>query len=209
MKERYKIKLKEIIKGITWKKVFYPTLISIFALIIIVLFIFSVRFISKSINRVFINEESIEGQLPRLELDSYLPVAKKLGIPINTFEPSQELGDEFLAEPQIHTPSDSSATSSQDTIDNIQSLKIAIYNSTDVLGLAQNLKNILKEKGFEVTETGNTEKTGDYTLIKIKESKKDSLAEVKTIVGEHYNIGESPFLSEDNGFDVIIIIGDK
>ncbi len=88
-------------------------------------------------------------------------------------------------------------------------LKIKILNGTGVPGAASKAANFLEKLGWVGIKTGNADNF-DYsqTVIKIKESKKDYFSLLTEDLSKNYSPAkEGETLSEEEKFDVIIILG--
>jgi len=88
-------------------------------------------------------------------------------------------------------------------------LKIKILNGTGVPGAAGKTAELLEKLGWQGIKTGNADNF-DYqkTVIQIKESKKEYFDLLKGDLSSKYTLEEEPqTLSEDDKFDVVVIVG--
>ncbi|MBI4692142.1 MAG: LytR C-terminal domain-containing protein [Candidatus Terrybacteria bacterium] len=171
-----------------FKKIIYPLISGIVAILIVIIFIYSVRFLAKAIDMVFTTDtESLESHLIRLDMENFYRVAEKLGISLS----SQSL-----------------VVGSQLSLDKT-AVKIKVINSTKTSGLAKELKTILEAGGFLINEIDTISPVLATTTIRIKESKKDYTSLVKETISQKYTEIEEGVLKEDNIYDIIIIIGSK
>lgn len=189
-----------------FKKITYPTIFGIFIIGGIFVFAYSVKFLSRAVNKAFyIDNKIVESKMIKADLDKLKMVASKLNIK--------------LGETAIEVVSSSSSSSSESFVSAASSapviqldkkaVKIAIYNGTKLKGLASGLKEIMVQDGFVVSKTDNVSATTGTTTIKIKNSKKEYLPLVKESVSKKYKIIEDKEADETGDYDVIITIGSK
>jgi hypothetical protein len=189
---------------LSFRKNFYPLVSLVFALIIVLIFFFSVKFIAESIDRAFYepSESEIASQVVLFDKANYIIVAKKLGIGVEEKKP------ENIVNPA--TPFPNIPIGLQPELMPKNFIKIAIYNSTQTAGLAAKLKAVLVGGGFEVAETSTLSPALETTTIKTKDGFSTSpfIEEIKTLVSSKYQI-VSTTLPSTSTFDVEIIIGRK
>lgn len=190
-----------------FKKIIYPLISGIIAIIIIIVFIYSVKFLAEAIDRVFAQDtEFLESHLIRLDMEKFNLVAKKLGI--NQQPTTYDLQPTIDNLQQTATSSQSLVVGSQLSLDKT-AVKIKVINSTKTRGLAKELKTILEADGFLVNEMDTISPALATTTIKIKESKKNYNPLVRESVSKKYPEAEDKVLEEKENFDIIIIIGSK
>jgi hypothetical protein len=88
-------------------------------------------------------------------------------------------------------------------------ISLQILNGTFTIGLAKSWQTQFETAGFKAITIGNAEKR-DYKAVEItyKPSKKDALASIKETLEKGGGIiGEEKEGSEEQTFDVVIIIG--
>ncbi len=96
------------------------------------------------------------------------------------------------------------------TVINKQDYIIEVLNGTGTKGLAGQTKDFLTSKGFSVTTVGNAP-TANYeqTVIQAKTSKQAIVSDLTSILSERYSVIRGDQLSENDRFDIIIIVGRK
>ncbi|MFH0890497.1 MAG: LytR C-terminal domain-containing protein [Candidatus Liptonbacteria bacterium] len=222
----------EQLKKIEFKKLVYPLATFFFILIIVAIFMNSAVFLSDSINRSFVLEESLlESRIVRLDMDSLEEVAQKLGItiaPAPREEGEEEGGSEVPTSPapagesvpatgatstaeELVASSTPTSTPPVDTIEPTEpdksAIKIAVYNSSGVPGRAAALRDHLLAAGFKVDAIGNVTLAEELTVLKIKESKKEYAGLLSSALSEKYELGSNLVLEEESQFDAIVIVG--
>lgn len=181
-----------------FKQIIYPSIIAAFAVVVIILLIYSVRFLSRNINKIFsLDAQTISSQLLKIDIDKFYFVSKRLGIVIDSKMPPKPAA----------TPVEEATTTEETPSFNKSSLKISVLNGTGVKGLAKDLKDALEADGFLVQNTGNASPPEENTIIKIKESKKSYGSLIKKVVSQRYSLGDDRILREDDAYDAVIIIG--
>jgi LytR cell envelope-related transcriptional attenuator len=181
-------------------------LVTYFSAIILV-FIFSVKFISNTINSTLSAPQELENTTEnQIDLKSYTLIENKLNLNqiITTTTPTST-NDTLLA-------TTTSAIPTTTAIEVIEIMpKIVISNSTSKSGLAGILKDKLQAAGLIVLKTNTVKPTTKQTIIKIKDSfntNSNSLAKIKKIVSSDYDF-IIQVLEEKTNYDVEIIIGNK
>lgn len=223
-------------KNIKFKKIIYPIIVFIGILLTIAVFIKVARFLVGNINKAFYNPAAREGEalLTNIDLENLKIIADKLGITLD-LRPREE---QILAEeiPTEQVPAEQAPAAESENGTGIQasstesgaglsassgielapaptsSLKIAIFNSTKITGLAGDLKKLLIDAGFEVMKIGDQAKLSESTVIKIKEDKKiftGTIDGIREVVYGKYELKEIQTLKETSAFDVEIVIGEK
>lgn len=188
------------IKNIKLKQIIYPLILIIFIAVAIIIFVISAKFLTNNINKAFrIDEEIAKLGLIELNVSGFDLVSKKLTLPPlppPPPPPSPEPIKELPPPPPM--------------IEDKASLKIAILNSTQTAGLAAGLRNELTKAGFLIEKVGDQKNIEATTLIKVKESKKNSnlINEIKDLVSKKYT-PEIQTLEEESLYDLVIIIGKK
>lgn len=186
------------LKKIRLKQIIYPSIITVFLVVVIILLISSIKFLSQNINKIFSPDTDISSsQLLKVDLDRFYFVAKRLGISIEP-ETAPPMTPPLQIEP-APPPAELNKTS----------LKISVLNSAKIKGLAKNLKDSLETEGFSVENIGNTSPSRENTIVKIKESKEIYASLIKEVISQQYTLGDDEILGESENFDVIIIIGEQ
>lgn len=87
-------------------------------------------------------------------------------------------------------------------------LKIKVLNGSGTKGKASEVKDLLKEKGYQEILTGNADNF-DYekTELQIKKSKKQEAEILKNDLRESVSSFKESILAEDQSADIVIIIG--
>ncbi len=198
-------------RKIKFKKIIYPVISGIIVIIIVVIFVYVADFLVKAIDKAFvIDEKRAESLLVKIDMFNFQAVAKKLGIsanqPItNDLQPTTNNQQQITI--TTTTVAETAATTTS-TLDK-KAVKIAVYNSTGIKGLANELKTVLEADGFVMEKTGNISESYATTTIKIKESKKDYTSLIKESVSKKHQLGDDQILAESEIYDIIIIIGVK
>lgn len=187
-----------------FKTLFYPVTIIVFFLIVVILFVFTIRFVARVVNNVFtVSDEDVKERVISFDLEHFEKIKKELGI-----------ASETISAPPIPspTPSLSSPPSPSNTpspAPDKASLKIEILNGSGKKGAAAALAVKLEQAGFKVAETGNADNQAYATSVtKVKKSKAD-VADLVFPELASYTIGEKQELLEEDAYDMIIIIGAK
>src|SRR3989338_6783671 len=91
---------------------------------------------------------------------------------------------------------------------NKSQLKIKVLNGSGIKGKASEVKDLLKEKGYQEILTGNAD-SFDYqqTEIQVKKSKASVTSTVKNDLKENLTSFKESTLDEDEAADIILIIG--
>lgn len=208
MERIYRTKIISFFKTLSFRKALYPALTLFFALTVLALFILSARFLSRSIERVFVQEGEIEQNLTRVDMDTYMLLAKKLGIPIRETPatPTPTPVPENTPTPQESTGT-SAPESTDENLPSKEEVSIAVYNGTQVAGAAGKIKTELETAGFSVGETGNRTREQEATELKFKESAQGFADEIERIAAARHAPVVRGALSAEDPFDIIIIIG--
>src|SRR3989344_1104676 len=180
----------------------YPIFTFAYVLVALLIFVSASRYLFEQTNRPFsLDSEAVAGELPRLNLDNFNLVAKKLNINLEN-SAEAEAADDLNSESENDEEAPVPALLKTD-------LAIAVFNSTRTGGLANNLKTDLIGAGFNVARVGNLTETEPATLIKIKTSlvgAETLLTEIEQIVSQKYE-AERQALEADSLEDIQIIIG--
>lgn len=185
-------------------KLTYPAITVAFAGIVLIFFIMTSNFITRSIKASLdLDYQSIESRLLKFDRENYLFVAKRLGIDTQVIEEAPKTPRD--AEPQPQEPA---------LLPEEKSLiKISILNSTKTSGLASTLEKELETAGFAISNTSNQATIEQTTIIRLKQSASlafpKSIEELKEIVDRTYEIGTGSTIPESEDYDIIVIIGAK
>ena len=115
----------------------------------------------------------------------------------------------FVGEP-TPTPTPASTPTPTPALNlNREELNIEVLNGGGTPGAASKIKAFLEEKGYTVTDVGNTEEyTYEQTEIYVKTEKQEYLALLEDDLKSDYNIGTTgATLSEDSSADAQVIVG--
>lgn len=114
----------------------------------------------------------------------------------------------FLVFQPTPTPSPIPPTPTPTIAIDKKELKIKVLNGSGVKGKATEVKDILKERGYEEILTGNADNF-DYetTEIQIKKSRKNIETMIKNDLEEYIESPQITELSEDETPDIVIIFG--
>jgi hypothetical protein len=197
-------------KRIRLQQLIYPGVLLIFAIILLSLFAKASMFLSKHVNKPFaIAELNIESALLRINLEQYDLITKKLGIVTTNTDGASEAAEKLEQTEEISELESILKSSTQKK----QALKIAVFNTTNITGKAASLKADLGSADFNTVTIGSQSPVREQTSIQIKESliRKAEILELRQVVGQQYSLEENDItiLDEQNGFDVIIIIGQE
>jgi nitrogen fixation/metabolism regulation signal transduction histidine kinase len=219
-------------KKISREQLIYIAIFIIYATIVIILFIYAVQFLGRTINSAFSQPTNavIEAKYGQLHLTEYSIIANKLGLINNqTAAPIQEASEDTSVDissttdeiillnttEQINTPTSAPEITIPENILPTVNLEtrptITIINSTLTSGLAAELKNTLQTAGFEVLRTGNIRPSEPQTIIKVKNNTNqasDYFSDVKKAVSKKYDF-KITTLPDNSTQDIEIIIGNK
>jgi hypothetical protein len=213
-------------KKINKADVFYYGLFIVYAIIIILVFIYSIKFLAKTINTAFSSPQNtdMEAKYGQLHLDEYAIVAAKLGLaaaPGQSQLPATpvNLPTEMATTSEIiATTSDLALSSEPSTSTELVAVmvpetkpQIAVINSTLTSGLAGELKAQLQTAGFSVPGLNSSQPSEPQTIIKVKDSVNQDgqyFSEIKKIVSSKYDF-KIDTLDNVSKYDIEIIIGDK
>lgn len=179
--------LREKISKVTTGELTKAAIVFLFIIAVFLLFFFTTQFISKNINMIFSGEKTIS--VSALNAENYTRVAKKVGI--------------NLAVPKNNTE----APSSQE-IDK-GSVSIRILNGTNERGLAGALSQKLNAVGFTKTTTGNTKNPYTSTTVSTTEDQKEAGVVIFEEIKKIYQNATLETSTDDQGVDILIIIGKK
>lgn len=179
----------------------YMGIIFILITVLIIFFFYSIKFITKNINKILFTETNTEIQI--LDINNYNLVSKKLNltsqIDIVKIEENNIIEDTLQIEEikEEINPLDKKI------------LTLNILNGARKAGVASLLSSNLEKDGFPKAITGDNPKIYPVTTMLIKESKKDYTQIISESIKKYYPsliISSNPEASE---FDVIIIVGKK
>ncbi|MEK7569146.1 MAG: LytR C-terminal domain-containing protein [Patescibacteria group bacterium] len=183
----------------------YPGVLVLFFALVAIIFFFTIRFISRNINKAFSPEEG--GPSQALNVERYKLTAKKLNIPVAT---SQEIATmpEVLA--GVAIPDTHATNTLAVAVLDKSALTIMVKNSTPKKGVASTLAKTLEDSGFKKPQTGNESTLYATTTILLKESKKEYGALLLDAVRKTYPDAVATTASSESGSsDATIIIGTR
>lgn len=198
--ENLKTKIIEKLKTVKIKDLIYPSLSIMLLVVSVTLFLISLNFISKHINKA-LTEEGSRDNLLSLNKGNFEPIRKKFNI-----KTEDTINQQITAPANIVETSSSNNSVSTISTEEKSSLEMSVLNGTNTGGLASELKKILEDSGFIVNNTGNTD-ASSYTVLRIKKSKENFKEVLTKAISEKYTIGNFEELSETDPYDVIIVIG--
>jgi len=217
---------KKLQEPLSQESIIYALIFVVYVAIVVLVFIYSVKFLGKTINTALTTpgNNDITAKYGQLNLADYAAVASKLNltsanggivssdnlIASSSAEIAQvTMGTGIISQGTNTTPPASSSTTSAVSTENKP--KIDIINSTTKSGLAATLKDKLQSAGFYVLKTGNSKPAETQTIIKIKNSylaNINYIDSIKKIVAGSYDY-VSQTLDESADHDIEIIIGSK
>lgn len=185
----------------------YPGVLILFFGLVAVVFFFTIRFISKNINKAFSPEEG--GASQALNVERYKLTAQKLNLPMNTLQ-SEATAPAPSAETATLDPASSTqATSTPSaTVLDKSTVTITVKNSTSKKGVASTLAKALEDAGFAKPQTGNEPTLYATTTILLKESKKEYESLLLDAVRKTYPYAVAT-TTVDGVADATIIIGTR
>lgn len=188
------------ITRLSFAQLMYPAILFVFAILVLLIFIFAAKSLTSEINRVFIVDVSENGFM--IDRARYNIVAGKLGLPA--------LRDESIETAEGASASTSAPEVAENPVPEVPldktMLSIAIYNATGISGLAAQFKIKLEGEGFVVGETGNAAAQSENTIaLKAEKGRYGSL--LTASLGSSFTIVDP--LAEDSPFDCIITIGQE
>ncbi|MBI5401163.1 MAG: LytR C-terminal domain-containing protein [Candidatus Yonathbacteria bacterium] len=191
------ISVLELLRTLKPRDLIYPGILVLFFGIILVVFFFTMQFISKNINKAFSPEENAPSQA--LDIEKYKLVAKKLNIAVT---PASN-----TAVPAEIPVAEAATTSTPAAAPDKQSITIIIKNSTSKKGVATTLAKALENGGFAKAQTGNEQKPYATTTLFLKESKSAYGAILLEEIRKTYLNAVLATTTEGAVFDAMIIIG--
>lgn len=185
----------------------YPGVLILFFGLVAVVFFFTIRFISKNINKAFSPEEG--GASQALNVERYKLTAQKLNLPMNVLQ-----NDATVPEPSTETatldpasPAQATSTPAITVLDK-RAITITVKNSTPKKGIATTLAKALEDAGFAKPQTGNESTLYATTTILLKESKKEYETLLLETIRKTYPDAIAT-TTVDGVVDAIIIIGTR
>lgn len=146
----------------------YPGMLFLFFALVAIIFFFTIRFISRNINKAFSPEEG--GASQALNIERYKLTAQKLNLPMNVLQ------NDAIA-PEIPVPETATSTQETNTLATAvldkSAITIVVKNSTSKKGVASILAKALEDSGFQKPQTGNEPTLYATTTVLLKESKKE------------------------------------
>ena len=198
------------LKNLKFKKIIYPVIFGVFFIGVILIFIYSAKFLVSSIDKsLSLDIQYASSRIIKIDFEKFYKVAKKMGIEISksTID-EQQIDNNNLQETTVVATTTPEIIPIVSEVDKT-AVKISVLNSTKIKGLADELKTILENNGFIVGAVGNYDPIQERTFIKIKESRKDYNPLIKKVIEEKYQLADDQTLSETDVYDIIIIIGNK
>lgn len=184
----------------------YPGVLILFLGLVAVVFFFTIRFISKNINKAFSPEEG--GVSQALNIERYKITAQKLNLPVNILQNEAVAPEPSVETAVLDTASATQATSTPATmVLDKSAITITVKNSTSKKGIASTLAKTLEDSGFQKPQTGNEPTLYATTTILLKESKKGYGELLLETVQKTYPDTIVVTGSEDSSFDATIVIG--
>ena len=198
------------LKNLKFKKIIYPVIFGVFFIGVILIFIYSAKFLVSSIDKsLSLDIQYASSRIIKIDFEKFYKVAKKMGIEISksTID-EQQIDNNNLQETTVVATTTPEIIPIVSEVDKT-AVKISVLNSTKIKGLADELKTILENNGFIVGAVGNYYPIQERTFIKIKESRKDYNPLIKKVIEEKYQLADDQALNETDIYDIIIIIGNK
>ena len=198
------------LKNLKFKKIIYPVIFGVFFIGVILIFIYSAKFLVSSIDKsLSLDIQYASSRIIKIDFEKFYKVAKKMGIEISksTID-EQQIDNNNLQETTVVATTTPEIIPIVSEVDKT-AVKISVLNSTKTKGLAGELKTILENEGFIVGAVGNYDPIQERTFIKIKESRKDYNPLIKKVIEEKYQLADDQALNETDIYDIIIIIGNK
>lgn len=211
------------LKNLKFKEIIYPIIMVLFLIIIASVFIAVAYSIASTINKIFnIKDKEIESKIITFNVNDFEKVKKRLGIDDKeSVQLNQTLTPAVipaLSENPLVLLSPSPALSPLPIISSVVApsaqldkklLKIQVLNGVGEKGLAKIVKDFLEKSGFIVNDTRNADKFSyKSVVIKTKDIKRDYNALVEMeLMSNGYTVGAKETLSENDSYDMIIIIG--
>lgn len=184
----------------------YPGVLILFFVFVAIIFFFTIRFISKNINKAFSPEEG--GVSQALNIERYKLTAQKLNLPMNTLQSEATAPAPSAETAVLDTESATQATSTPVAIVLDKSaITITVKNSTSKKGVASTLAKALEDAGFAKPQTGNEPTLYATTTILLKESKKEYGTLLLETIQKTYPDAVVATSPESGSFDATIVIG--
>jgi len=183
----------------------YPVILVFGVLCIIIIFVFSTRFLTQEINRAFVINAA--GDSFSIDLVHYKLVAHKLGLPESiaaTSTPLSVVPPTPVVATSTPTPSVATTTPPLDK----SAITLAVYNATSVAGLAGKTKDTLVVAGFVVTKTGNAKAQSQNSIV-LKKSAEAYLPLLREALGTSFANATVTTAPADAPYDAIITVGVK
>lgn len=184
----------------------YPGVLILFFGLVAVVFFFTIRFISKNINKAFSPEEG--GVSQALNIERYKLTAQKLNLPVNILQNEATAPEPSAETAVLDTASTTQATNTPTTtVLDKSTITITVKNSTSKKGVASTLAKALEDAGFAKPQTGNEPTLYATTTILLKESKKGYEALLLEAVQKTYPDAVVKTSSENSSSDATIVVG--
>lgn len=180
------------LKRLSGPRILYPAMLGVYALTVLVLFVFVARFLTSELSQVL----GVDTQEPEFSInrEHYALVARKFGLPpLPSMKPGDAEAEAVSAAELESAPLDRAM------------LSIAVYNGTETAGLAARTKETLERAGFTVAKVGNESATSTSTL-EIKESKRAYVPLLQEALTPR--VLEITTLPETASFDCLLTLGD-
>jgi len=203
---------KETLQKIESKKMkpvdfIYLGVILLLFIITIIMFFFSTSFIIGHINKIFLPVDEVSNK--PLDIVRYKLTEKKLNLPVNTPAGKTIINtpiETTTVQNIVTTPINTKIIVTPPLFDK-KSITINILNGSKKAGVASTLSNDLEKAGFSKSSTGDNATVIPITTIYIKDSKKDYISSIQTVVKKSYPKAVTKINPESSNFDVIIITG--
>lgn len=187
-------KIKEMFKNLNKEDYLYLSVVIIFFILVLFVFLYAVGFLSTNINKVFNSENT--SNTGGLNMEQYTLVVKKMNL--NNQNPQTT---------EIPTRSPESQTNTN--ILDKHSITIKILNSTETKGLASLLEKKIINEGYLVSKTGNEATNYEITTLLIQENKSEYSSILLSAIQKTYPKAVVKTTTEASDVDAVIIIGNN
>lgn len=180
----------------------YPILLGVYTLGALLLFVWTLRFITLNINKALDIETSQSG-IVLLDTAAADYASRHLGV-------SQLPFVDNTIVPQASTePAPPTATETV-TAPSPAAVSVRVLNSTATAGLALDLaKKVTGQQDSPLVSAGNSSTVLPVTEIRLKEGAEGLRAQLETLVKTDYAVGPAVTLPASSAQDVVIVIGSQ